>query len=131
MPGVAYVDSSAIVKTIVKEPESTALRRQLRHHAAHVSSGLARTEVIRAIRGVEIRAIPRVHEALSKLTLVEVTASLLESAGEIDPVSVRSLDAIHLATAMLLIDSLDVLITYDSRMAAAAESLGLPVVAPS
>lgn len=130
MAGVAYVDSSAIVKTIIKEPQSAALRRQLRQFDSHVSSGLARTEVIRAVRRADIEALPRAYDALGKITFIEVNAVLLDAAGQIEPAAIRSLDAIHLAAARLVADSLDALFTYDTRMTEAAKSLGFAVLAP-
>lgn len=130
MKGVAYVDSSAIVKTIIREPQSAALRRQLRQFDSHVSSGLARAEVIRAVNRADTKALPRAYDALARITFVEVTAALLYAAGQIEPATIRSLDAIHLAAARLVADSLDVLFTYDSRMTEAAESLGITVLAP-
>jgi len=128
---VAYLDSSAIVKTIVREPESAALRRFLRGFPRHASSGLARAEMLRAIRRAQPGAIPRVHDALRKLVLLELTDELLTAAGMLHPPTLRTLDAIHLASALRLGAQLDVLITYDQRMASAAAALGLPVAAPS
>lgn len=130
MAGAAYVDSSAIVKTIIKGPQSAALGRQLRQFDSHVSSGLARTEVISAINRADTKALPRAFDALARITFVEVTAALLYAAGQIEPATIRSLDAIHLAAARLVPHSLDVLFNYDSRMTEAAELLGIAVLAP-
>jgi uncharacterized protein len=131
MPDVAYLDSSAIVKTVVREPESSALRRVLRGFRVHASAALARTEVLRAVRRAEPRAVPRVREALGKLLLVELDEALLDAAGMLEPSALRTLDAIHLSAAHALAAELGALITYDERMARAAADLGFPVRAPA
>jgi uncharacterized protein len=128
---VAYLDSSAIVKVVIKEPESAALRRFLRRYTVHASSGLARAEVLRAVRRVDPAAVPRVHEALEKLVLVELTDELLTAAGMLEPPPLRTLDAIHLVSAQRLSPQLGGLVTYDQRMASAAVDLGFPVQTPA
>ena len=67
---------------------------------------------------------------LDALTLVDVTAAVFEVVGRLDPVGLRSLDAVHLATALDLGDDLEGLVTYDDRLADAATANGVPVVAP-
>lgn len=131
MADVAYLDSSAIVKTVVREPESVALRRALRRFPIHASAGLARAEVLRAVRRAEPRALPRAYQALGKLLLIELDDTLLDAAGTLDPPELRTLDAIHLTAAQALAPELGALITYDDRMAAAASALGFEVEAPA
>jgi hypothetical protein len=128
---IAYLDSSAIVKTIIKEPESVALARFLRAYPVHAASGLARAEVLRAVRRANERAVARVHDAMGRLVLLEVTDELLTAAGLLEPPTLRTLDAIHLASARMLSAQLGALVTYDQRMAASAAALGLPVVTPA
>jgi predicted nucleic acid-binding protein len=125
-----YLDSSAIVKLAVREQESAALRRYLKRRRPLVSSALARTEVLRALLPSGEEAIGRGRDVLTRLDLVRVNDRLLSAAGVLLPLDVRSLDAIHLATAQLLGGDLSRLVTYDQRMAAAADQLGLRVVAP-
>jgi predicted nucleic acid-binding protein len=67
---------------------------------------------------------------LASIHLVRLDDQLLERAAELDPVSMRSLDAIHLAAALGVGDELAAVVTYDARMSEAAQALGLPVVAP-
>ena len=74
--------------------------------------------------------MPRTDLLLGEMTLVELTPSLLESAGRLPDPMLRSLDAVHVATALLLRDELDVVISYDKRMLAAAAAHGLPIAAP-
>lgn len=125
-----YLDASAIVKLVVREPESPALRRFLRRRRPLLSSALARTEVLRALLPSGETALRRGREALSRLDLVRVNDRVLDAAGVLLPPEIRSLDAIHLATAQQLASDLRHVVTYDGRMAKAAGELGLQVAAP-
>lgn len=126
-----YLDSSALVKLVLPEPESEALIRRLRPSAAEASSMVAAVEVPRAVARVssDSRARARVDEVLEAIDLREVDEEIVAEARTIDP-AVRSLDAIHLATALTLAESLEGLITYDRRLAAAAAGAGIDVLAP-
>jgi hypothetical protein len=130
VPGIAYLDSSAVVKTIVEESESGALRRFLRDFETHASSELARTEVVRAVRRAQPHALRRAFAALERLVLVELDAGILDAAGLLEPDTLRTLDALHLATAQSLSRQLASFVTYDERMSVAGTALGLPVEAP-
>lgn len=125
-----YLDSSAIVKLVVREPESPALRRYLRHRRPLVSSALARTEVLRAVLPSSDVTIRRASDVLLRLDLIRVNDRALGNAGSLLPADIRSLDAIHLATAQLLGTDLAQLVTYDERMASAARNIGIRVAAP-
>ena len=99
---VIYLDSSAIVKLAVREPESDALRHYLRSRRPRVSSVLARTEVMRALldKGEPARKAGR--RALADLDLLRVDNRVLDLAGGLLPFELRTLDAIHLPTARRL-----------------------------
>jgi uncharacterized protein len=128
-----YLDSSAIVKLVQKEAESTALRRYLRRHRddERVTSELARVEVVRAVLPGGMAALAQARRQLARLYQVGLTRGLLDVAATVAPDSlIRSLDAIHVASAQLLGDDLRALVTYDRRMANSARSIGLEVVAP-
>ena len=125
-----YLDSSALVKLVIAEPESAALRRFLAAEPDRASCSLARVEVLRAVRGHGAAALTRGRRLLKRLNLVAIDDELLESAAVLDPRVLRSLDAIHLAAAQLFGDELTALITYDRRMTAAAELIELAVAAP-
>lgn len=125
-----YLDSSAIVKLVVAEPESRALRTYLRRRRPLVSSALARTEVLRALLPAGEIALSRGREVLRRLDLVRINDRVLDAAAVLEPAQVRSLDAIHLATAQLLGEDLGQVITYDDRMADAARSSGLKTTSP-
>jgi len=126
-----YLDSSAIVKLVVQEKESAALRRYLRRRAPLVVSALARTEVARALLPLGATAVQRGHDVLTSLEVIRVTDRVLLEAGSLLPSEIRSLDAIHLATMRQLGGSLRRVVTYDSRMAAAVSAMGMTTVAPA
>lgn len=125
-----YLDSSGIVKLVDREAESAALRRYLRRRTL-VSSALARTEVLRAAATKGGDVVVRSRRVLTRLDLLRINDRVLGAAATILPIELRTLDAIHLATAQQLGDDLGGIITYDTRMAEAAELLGFRVAAPS
>jgi hypothetical protein len=126
----AYVDSSALVKLIVREPETDALRRYLTSAGPLASSILATVEVSRAVA----RAIPESTAAMvdvfEAVNVLAFDARIAARAAALRPASLRTLDAIHLATALELAGDLSAFVSYDDRLSAAARDLGLPVVAP-
>lgn len=127
---LTYVDSSAIVKLAIAEPESPALRRYLARRQPLVSSALARTEVTRALLPAGPQAVTRGQEVLRRIQLVRVNDHVLNDAGQMQPNELRSLDAIHLASARLLGTAVRLIVTYDDRLAAAAQQAGWSVAAP-
>jgi predicted nucleic acid-binding protein len=126
-----YLDSSAIVKLVVEEPQSTALRRHLRRRTPLVSSALARTEVLRALLLEGNVALARARETLGRIEMIRVNDRILNAACILAPPDLRSLDAIHLASAQELGRDLGDLVTYDARMLAAARHLGLNTASPA
>jgi predicted nucleic acid-binding protein len=126
-----YIDSSAIVKLAVAEPESASLRRYLRRRGPLVVSALARTEVGRALLPLGPVAVRRGIDVLARLDLIRVSDRILAEAATLMPVNLRSLDAIHIATMRQLGPSITRVLTYDVRMANAVGAVGLTVVAPS
>lgn len=115
----------------MSEPESIALRRYLVRKRPLVTSALARTEVSRALLPFGRSAVARGEDVLRRVDVVRLGERVLRAAGAMLPIEVRSLDAIHLATAQELGADLARVCTYDERMAAAATRLGLTVVAPT
>lgn len=128
---VWYIDSSAVVKLVAREPESTALRHFVGRRRELVASALVRTEVNRAVLGLGERFHRRVAEVLKRIDLVRVNNQILDRAGRLEPATLRSLDAIHLATADGFENTLSGVITYDDRMIDAARSYGWTVRSPS
>lgn len=126
---VWILDGSAFVKLINDEAESPELRAWVRSRNC-ASSALVRTEARRAVanEGSEIRHI--CERRLARLHLVELTASVLDSAGRLPGRQLRSLDAIYLACALEIGDDLAGLVSYDTRQRAAAEDLGIATASP-
>ena len=127
-----YVDTSALVKLIVIEPESSALRSYLGQlpSGSQFTSALARTELIRAVaRHGSIEAVAHARRVLAKLDLVPLNNKLLDTAATLMPPELRTLDAINLAAARTA-PELRAMVTYDSRLAEAAANAGIAVVGP-
>ena len=127
-----YLDSSALVKLVVSEAESSALRTYLaeRRSDARMAAALARTEVVRAVamhRSIEV--VETARSVIARLHLVPLNNRLLDAAATKLPPELRTLDAIHLAAAMTAPD-LRAIVSYDRRLADAAATAGLAVVAP-
>ena len=129
---VAYLDSSAFVKLVVAEPDSAALRRVLGRWPDQVSSTLIRTEVVRALRrSGNGHLVGAARRLIGAMRLVRLDEPLLDRASELEPAHLRTLDAIHLATAMAIGPDLGIFFTYDDRLQTAASASGLVVAAPS
>jgi predicted nucleic acid-binding protein len=128
---VWYIDSSAIVKLVAREPESAALRRFLKRRRPLVASALVRTEVSRTVLTLGDAFLRRANDVLSRIELVRINSQVLSDAGVLEPAALRSLDAIHMATAALFGATLNGVITYDGAMTDAARRYGWKVSAPT
>ena len=129
-----YFDSSALVKLVTREEESEALRSFLRSHRGdeRITSALARVEVVRSVYREGPAAIARARRELGRFTQVALDTPLLDLAATVVPgTRLRSLDAIHLMSALRLGADLRAIVTYDKRMAAAATALAMTVAAPT
>ena len=126
---VSYVDSSALAKLVVAEPETSALRRHLRSRRM-ASSELAVVELARVEKTAGPAQVPRAtaRGVLAEVDLVSLSRELLERAAELTSRRVRSLDAIHLATALAV--EPEELVAYDRRLLDAAAEAGLTVASP-
>lgn len=127
---VLYLDTSALVKLVSYEAESDALFAILSDGSAPVSSELAVVELIRAAQRRSQETVVRAELVLTQIHLVSLTRFLLERAAHLAPVLLRSLDAIHLASALQLGAELEAVVTYDDRMASAARQHGIAVAMP-
>ena len=126
-----YLDTSAFIKVVVHEAESDALRAFLAAGPTRrVSSALLRTEALRAVRHLEPEVLSVVREGLRRVELVGIDDRILDAAGILEPRVLRTLDAVHITTAMALGDDLEAIVTYDARMTEAAQLLGLRAVTP-
>lgn len=124
-----YLDSSAIVKLVARERETPDLVEVVRADPAVISSALAWTEVIRAVRRAR-GPIARASGVLDGIAFVPIDEGILRAAADLEPVGLRTLDAIHIATALSLGDDIARLVAYDRHLAEAAAAAGIPVVAP-
>ena len=128
-----YVDSSAIVKLVAPEPETDALIALLGTDPERVSSALAFVEVRRAVQraGGDEVLVRRARAVLSHISLIRIDDPVLRTAAELDPKTLRSLDAIHLATALSTVEPVAALVTYDSRLRDASRLNGIAVESPA
>ena len=126
-----YLDTSAAVKLIFVERGSTGMRRWLDAADAQVlSSDLLRTELLRVTTRVDPERMTEARGLLDSLILLKLSTSVCERAAMLEPVALRSLDALHLAAALELGDELKGVVTYDRRLGDAARALGIPAIAP-
>ncbi len=125
------VDSSAIVKLIVNEPKSQSFSTWLKNckHDLFVSE-IAHTEVARAIARVDANLQGQLKNVLERFGTIRVSSQILTIAGVLTPTNLRTLDAIHLASCLILGDDLKGFVTYDSAQADAASHNGITVIAP-
>lgn len=129
---LVYLDSSALVKLVIDEPETLALREFLGAYPDRLSSVVGSVETLRIARRVGgSDALDRAQTLLEAIELVRLRDSTLTDAARLDPIELRSLDAIHLATALSLTPDLAGMVVYDRRLADAARAAGLTVWAPS
>jgi uncharacterized protein len=126
-----YLDSSALVKLVVAEPETPALLDFLAGWPHRVSSALARVEVLRAVRrtGAGSAVQRRAARVLARVALIRVDDPVLATAARLGPHELRTLDAIHLATARSL-DDLAGIVTYDECLGRAATRARMNVWSP-
>lgn len=128
---VIYLDSSAIVKLVVNEPESAALYDFLEERRPLVSSALAKVEVSRAVLSCGSQEQRAAKEVLSWMDLMRISNRILGIAGTLQPDTLRSLDAIHLASALSLEDTLANFVCYDRRLSQAAADRGWAIASPA
>ena len=124
-----YLDTSAFLKLVVIEEESEALRAWFLEHTPVWSSQLLLTEAMRSAGKLGIDS-NLVLDALESVSLVLPSVETFFTAGELGPAALRSLDALHLATALEMGADLTGLVTYDERLAEASRGVGLAVVTP-
>lgn len=126
----AYLDASAFVKLVVEEPGSGELAEYLGRWPLRVSSSLLAVEGVRACARVDEQAADRAERMLSDVTLIPAGPELLGQAARLGPAPLRSLDAIHLATALSLGGQVGTFLAYDRRLLDAARARSIPVARP-
>lgn len=127
-----YLDSSALLKLVHEERESAALEAWITARAGTplVSSELAKVEVIRACRHVNADALPEARVLLSGLDLIPLTRDVIDEAADVGGTFLRSLDALHLASALSIRAEVSAFVAYDQRLAEAASATGLEAHRP-
>jgi predicted nucleic acid-binding protein len=127
---VVYADASALVKLVVREPESAALAAAIPAGARLATSGVSRVEVTRAVRvaGLEEDLERELTDLLDGCVLLDVDSDVLRSASALASERLRPLDAIHLATALAITPQ--IMFVYDRQLGRAARELGIRVEAP-
>lgn len=127
-----YVDTSAFVKLVWEEVETPALKRYLvdRADQSMVSSALLAIEARRTVLRDDPMQLPRADLMLTRVGLVGITDAIVESASRLPEPGLRSLDAVHLATALLLGSDIEVLLSYDKRLLAATATYSVATVSP-
>ncbi|HEX9045139.1 MAG TPA: type II toxin-antitoxin system VapC family toxin [Candidatus Limnocylindrales bacterium] len=125
-----YADASALVKIVTEESGSSELRSFLDRRGAVATSIVGAIELRRAGRRIQSDVSAEVDTLLAAVIVLGLDEALASSAGRLGPPGLRTLDSIHLATAAILAEDLEVLVTYDRRLAEAATALGMPVVSP-
>lgn len=127
-----YADSSALMKVVRTEQESADLADWLaeRPEQSVVTSELGRVEVLRAARRAGEAALGEARAVLADVDLVPLNRAVQDLACDVGGATLRTLDALHLASALLLAEALQVFVAYDVRLVEAARNLGLPVASP-
>jgi len=127
-----YADTSAVLKLLVEEDHSSAMAEFFDEHEdwPWVSSALLQIEVVRAVMRVLPAALPEARELLEAFFFVPIDDDVIGRAMIEPDAGLRSLDAIHLATARVLADDLDAVVSYDERLLTATTDAGLPTVSP-
>ena len=128
-----YLDSSALVKLAIAEPESPGLLSWLtaQPNLVRVASSVIRVEVPRAVWRAEPSALPESYLVLRRTTEIELTDEVLSKAARVRPVTLGAIDAIHLASALVVRRELTSFVSYDKRLLAAAKEAGLPTASPA
>lgn len=130
MSAVSYVDASALVKLIIEEAGSMSMERWFIESERVLTSVVGVVETRRAVARRQHESV-RVDLVIGAVETIELTASIMDGAASLRPAALRTLDAIHLATALAATPGIDAFVTYDDRLAEAARAAGLRVVRPA
>jgi uncharacterized protein len=127
-----YADTSAVIKLLAEEAHSKAFAAFYDAHpdAEWVSSTLLKIEVTRAVTRARPALLPDAHDLLLAFSCIAMDEDIVQGAMNEPDRGLRSLDAIHLATARVLGPDLDAVVSYDDRLVRAANEAGLPTLSP-
>lgn len=128
---VFYLDTSALVKALHQEAESVAFGQWMDANAQRCyTSDLTRVELLRVAGRLGTAERVQARAILDALNLLRISSEICDTAGLLEPIALRSLDAIHLVTALQLGDDLEALVTYDLRLGEATQMLAIPLLSP-
>jgi predicted nucleic acid-binding protein len=127
---LVYLDSSAYAKLVLEQSGHVELRRELAEWPGYVSSALLAVEAVRACARYGVAYANEARAWLEGIALLPIDDPVLDEATSLEPPALRSLDALHLATALSIRDDLGAFIAYDERLSSAAAERGLKVVTP-
>jgi predicted nucleic acid-binding protein len=129
---VIYLDTSALVKLVFEEDESSALAQWVAEQIGvpKISSDLATVELLRTVRRTNESALSAAVILLDGIDLLRLDQSVVERAARVTPPELRSLDAIHLASAMSVKTHLTAFVAYDNQLCSAARDAGMSVESP-
>lgn len=127
-----YADTSAVIKLLVEESHSKAFAAFYDAHAdaEWASSALLRIELTRAVTRALPALLPDARDLLLAFSFVAIDDDIVEAAMNEPDRGLRSLDAIHLATARILGEDVDAIVSYDDRLLKAATDAGLATASP-
>jgi predicted nucleic acid-binding protein len=126
-----YLDTSALLELVKPESHSGAITAYVADRTDFVSSTLLAVEARRAALRRAPRTLPRVDILLTGVEMISISPAVVESASRLPDPLLRTLDAIHVATALLIRKDIDVLVSYDQRLLTAAAAYGLPTATPT
>jgi uncharacterized protein len=136
-PAILYVDTSVLLKLLVREAESAAVERELLTWRELATSVIAEVELPRAVERAREERTDAVIDGslvlqgvLSSAAIIPLSEGVVAAARKVKPVHVGALDAIHIASALSLGKQLAGVATYDKRMQDALDPLGICVIAP-
>lgn len=131
MKPAMYCDTSALAKLVLAEEESRSLKSAIDSSGCQLASSvISEVELFRACRRNSIDLVETATQVLAQVVLLPLTTSMILKASEVEPAGLRSLDAIHLATALEIFKDVESFVTYDKCLAAAGRDAGLRVMSP-
>lgn len=125
-----YVDSSALVKLVLPEAESSSMIEFAAKFDTLVTSAIGAIEFRRAVKRHYAQQMWAVERVLAEMTILELSHEVRRTAELLEPTILRTLDAIHLASALVIREELEAFVAYDERLLEAARLAGIPTASP-